>query len=209
MLTVDMVAEIPDAQGASLDVGFCCVGESYHLAWKRVYLQRQEDGTYIQTVTFPLDLDMDLELRLEDDTVLFSSASIAAMLPLQLKHGGVSWHYDSKQQIFYQTDWSVELVDPEGETVQGRNGEFRVYRNGILAFTGQEMQDGYSVEVDGEVVDNVHLPCASGDRIRLCYACTDAFGLQYEFPLAELLAMRWDDMEESPLSRTPNVDWPQ
>lgn len=78
MLTVDIVAQVPDVHAPSLDIGFCHVGEPYSMAWKLDALSPHADGvTYTGTVTFPLDLDMGLELRLEDDTVLYSSETIA------------------------------------------------------------------------------------------------------------------------------------
>ncbi len=209
MLTVDIIAELPDADEYSPMIGFCQVGEPYRMAWKLDDLHRNEDGTYMKTVTFPLDLEMGLELRLEDDTVLFSSDSIVELLPVRLNYGGTSWHFDSQRQRFYQCDWGIGLMDPAGNEVQALDGEFRVYRNGTLVFTGRQMPDNCNVEVDGEILDGVGLDCSPGDRIRLCYACTDAFGLRYEFPIFEKLAMRWDDMEEVPLSRRPTVTWPE
>ena len=209
MLTVDIIAELPDADEYSSTIGFCRVGESYRMAWKIEYLYRNGVGIYMQTVTFPLDLEMGLELRLEDDAVLFSSDSIAELLPVRLNYGGTSWHFDSQGQRLYQCDWGADLMDPAGNEVQALDGEFRVYRNGTLVFTGRQMPDNCNVEADGEILDSVGLDCSPGDRMRLCYACTDAFGLRYEFPIWEQLAMRWDDMEEVPLSRRPTVTWPE
>ena len=100
-------------------------------------------------------------------------------------------------------------MDPAGNEVQALDGEFRVYQNGTLVFTGRQMPDNSNVEVDGEIMLSVGLDCPQGDCMRLCYACTDAFGLRYEFPIFEKLAMRWDNMEEVPLSRRPTVTWPE
>ena len=209
LLTVDVIAELPDETERSLEIGFCQPGEPYRMAWKLERFRRNEDGTYLQTVTFPLDLEMGLELRLEDDTVLFSSDSITELLPVRLSQGSTSWHYSSQEQTLYQCDWSAELMDLPGSEVQAQDGEFRVYRNGTLIFTGRQTPDHTDVEVDGEVLDGVGLDCAPGDRIRLCYACTDPFGLRYEFPFFDRLAMRWDDMEELPVSYRPTVTWPE
>ena len=209
MLTVDIIAELPDVHEHSPTIGFCHPGEPYRMAWKMEHLERNKTGNHVQTVTFPLELEMGLELRLEDDTVLFSSDSIAELLPVQLNDGSTSWHFDSERQIFSQCDWGVGLMDPAGNEVQALDGEFRVYRNGTLVFTGRQVPDSYNVEADGEILESVGLDCAPGDRMRLCYACTDAFGLRYEFPIFEKLAMRWDNMEEVPLSRRPTVTWPE
>ena len=209
MLTVDIIAELPDAEEYNTGIGFCQVGEPYRMAWKLDCLSRNEDGTYGMTTIFPLDLEMGLELRLEDDTVLFSSESVAELLPVQFRYGGTSWHYNSQEEKFYQCDWSADLMDPAGNEVQASDGEFRVYRNGTLVFTGRQMPDNIRVEADGEVLDSVGLDCAQGDCMRLCYACTDAFGLRYEFPIFEKRAMRWDHTEEMPLSGRPIVVWPE
>lgn len=209
MLTVDIVAELPGEDDYNPGIGFCQVGEPYRMAWKVDCLSRDEDGIYTMTATFPLDLEMGLELRMEDDTVLFSSDSVAELLPLRLDYGGTSWHYNSQSELFYQCDWDVALMDTAGDEVQASDGEFRVYRNGTLVFTGRQMPDNSRVEVDGEILDSVGLDCAQGDCMRLCYACTDAFGLRYEFPIFEKRAMKWDHTEDVPLSRRPTVAWPE
>lgn len=209
MLTVDMIAELPDEEESCPGIGFCKVGEPYRLAWKVDCLSRAEDGTYTMTAAFPLDLEMGLELRLEDDMVLFSSDSVAELLPLRFGYGGTSWHFNSQSELFYQCDWGVGLMDTAGDEAQASDGEFRVYRNGTLVFTGRQMPDNSRVEVDGEILDSVGLDCAQGDCMRLCYACTDAFGLRYEFPIFEKRAMKWDHTEDVPLSRRPTVAWPE
>ena len=208
MVTVEITAELPSEREHSLDIGFCRVGEPYRLAWKQDFLRTKGNGTYTATVTFPLELEEGLELRLEDDTVLFSGDPVLALLPLQMASGGTSWHYDSRDQVLYQNDFSIKLTDPAGQEVQPTDGEFRVYRNGPLVLRGRGRPDILGLEVEGELLDGVALPCSPGDRMRLCYACTDAFGLRYEFPISELLAMRWDDMERCPLSGRPTVTWP-
>lgn len=208
-LTVDIVAELPDEDDYSPGIGFCQVGEPYRLAWKVDCLRRNEDGTYGMTATFPLDLEMGLELRLEDDTVLFSSDSVAELLPLRFDYGGTSWHFSSQSELFYQCDWGVGMMDTAGDEAQASDGEFRVYRNGTLVFTGRQMPDNSRVEVDGEILDGVGLDCVQGDCMRLCYACTDTFGLRYEFPIFEKRAMKWDQTEDVPLSRRPTVAWPE
>lgn len=206
-LTVDIRAELPERYGSDPALGFCEVGEPYRMAWQVGFFHREDEG-YVQTVTFPLHLEKGIELRLEDDTVLFSGDPVVSMLPLQVASGGTSWHYNSREQMFYQCDWSVDLTDPAGQEVQAVDGAFRVYRNGALVFQGREIPDSLQVEAAGERMDSLGLPCSPGDRMRLSYACKDAFGLRYEFPLFELAAKQWDSMERCPLSGRPTVTWP-
>lgn len=208
-MTADIMAVLPEEQERNPAIGLCCPGEPYSLAWKYDYLQQEADGTYSGTVIFPLDLDMGLELRLEDDTVLFSTDTVKTLLPLQWDCGWTAWHYNCQAQLFSQCDWDAALTDLDGNAAQTEEGTFRAYRNGILVFTGREVPDSSRVEVDGELLDYLELACAPGDRMRLTYACTDASGLRYEFPVCELLAMNWDDMEECPLSNLPTVTWPE
>ena len=165
--------------------------------------------TYTGTVTLPLDLDMGLELRLADDTVLYSSETIAPLLPLRVRSGGSGFHYSYELRQLSLLDFWVELVLPSGEETEAAGGAFRLYRNGTLLHTIRETADRPMLDVDGTVQDGVAIPCAPGDRVRLTYVCTDAFGLRYEFPLYEQEAMRWDDLEECPLSRTPTLTWPE
>lgn len=54
--------------------------------------------------------------------------------------------------------------------------------------------------VNGEPCESVGIDCTEGDRMRLCYACTDDDGLRYEFPLSEILTQKWDGTERCPIS---------
>lgn len=210
MLTMDVTVE--GAEGAELpaDLGFCSSGEPYRLSWTQVHLERQADGrTLSQTVTIPLDLEAGLELRQLDDTVLLRLDSMVSLLPLQLSDGGASWHYSSQAEMFYQCDWYASFQDPSGEEAKARNGAFHVYRNGKRVFTGQETEEWYVLEADGERVDVMRFDCAPGDHMRLTYTCEDAFGLHYEFPIREQVALAWDDMRDCPLSHIPTVTWPE
>ena len=210
MLTVDLTVVMPENARLLSTVGFCTPGEHYSTAWELLYLQRSADNrTYTAAVTIPLDLETGLELRTEDDTVLYTTDSMLDLLPLQLSYGEVSWHYDSREEIFYQgDDWTASFQDPSGGEAEAVNGAFHVYRNGELVFTGRETEERFRLEADGEPVEIVRLACALGDRMRLTYTCEDAFGLCYEFPLQEQVALAWDDMRSCPLSHAPIVTWP-
>lgn len=209
MLTLEVEAEVPGSEDYYADIGLCQPGEAYRMAWQWASLKQQADGTYAGTLTFPLDLDRGLELRLADDTVLFSSGSVTDLLPLRLDSEGTSYHFNSEEQKFYVCDFDVQLADPAGGEAQGRDGEFRVYRNGKLVFTGKKAADsgGFDLLVNGEPCESVGIDCTEGDRMRLCYACTDDAGLRYEFPLFEILTRKWDGTERYPISGRPTVTW--
>lgn len=208
MLTLEVAAEVPGLEDYYVDIGLCQPGEAYRMAWQWASLKQQADGTYDGTLTFPLDLDMGLELRLEDNTVLFSSGSITDLLPLRLDSEGTSYHFNSEEQKFYVCDFDVQLADPAGGEAQGRDGEFRLYRNGKLVFTGKKAADsGFDLLVNGEPCESVGIDCTEGNRMRLCYACTDDAGLRYEFPLSEILTQKWDGTERYPISGRPTVTW--
>ena len=208
MLTLEVAAEVPGLEDYYADIGLCQPGEAYRMAWQWASLKQQADGTYDGTLTFPLDLDRGLELRSADDTVLFSSGSITDLLPLRLDSEGTSYHFNSEEQKFYVCDFDVQLADPAGGEAQGRDGEFRLYRNGKLVFTGKKTADsGFDLLVNGEPCESVGIDCTEGDRMRLCYACTDDAGLRYEFPLSEILTQKWDGTERYPISGRPTVTW--
>ena len=208
MLTLEVEAEVSGSEDYYADIGLCQPGEPYRMAWQWASLKQQADGTYAGALTFPLDLDMGLELRLADDTLLFSSGSITDLLPLRLDSEGTSYHFNSEEQKFYVCDFDVQLADPAGGEAQGRDGEFRLYRNGKLVFTGKKAGDGdSSLLVNGEPCESVGIDCTEGDRMRLCYACTDDAGLRYEFPLSEILTQKWDGTERYPISGRPTVTW--
>lgn len=208
MLTLETAAEVPGLEDYYVDIGLCQPGEAYRMTWQWASLKQQADGTYAGTLTFPLDLDRGLELRSADDTVLFSSGSITDLLPLRLDSEGTSYHFNSEEQKFYVCDFDVQLADPAGGEAQGRDGEFRVYRNGKLVFTGKKAADsGFDLLVNGEPCESVGIDCTEGDRMGLCYACTDDAGLRYEFPLFEILTWKWDGTERYPISGRPTVTW--
>lgn len=208
MLTLEAAAEVPGSEEYYADIGLCYPGESYRMAWKWDSLTQQADGTYAGTLTFPLELDQGLELRLEDDTVLLRCDSMTTLLPLQFDSEGTSYHFNSTEQKLYLCDFDVQLVDQAGGEAHGRDGEFRVYRNGTLAFAGKETGNGdSSLLVNGAACQSVGVDCAKGDRMRLCYACTDDAGLRYEFPLFEILTQKWDSAERCPISGSPTAAW--
>lgn len=210
MVTMNVIVE--GAEGAEVPnhLGFCYPGEPYCLAWYEIDLQRQADGrTLSRTVTIPLDLEAGLELRLPDDSVLLHSDSVAPLLPLQLSGGGASWHYDSRENLLYLCDYFASFQDSSGQETEAVNGAFCVYRNGERVFTGREMGEAFILEEDGEQVDGMQFVCAPGDHMLLTYTCEDDFGLHYEFPIQEQVALSWDDMRFCPLSHSPAVTWPE
>lgn len=208
MLTVDIVAELPSAAEGYVHTGLCMAGEDYQSAWTLCGLSQQADGTYTGTVTFPLAPDMDIELRLEDDTVLYSGA-VTALLPVQLKNGSASWHYNASQQKFYLLDCVPTLTDLQGAEIQTPDGVCRVYRNGKLAVEDPYRWERGDMAEDGTPEEGFAIPCAPGDRIRLSYVYTDGDGLCYEFPIGEWAAQQWDDAVSCPLPAAPAVTWPE
>ena len=127
---------------------------------------------------------------------------------VQFGQGGPSIHFNSEEQKLYLCDFDVHLVNLAGGETQGRDGKFRVYRNGKLVFTGKKAADsGFDLLVNGEPCESVGIDCTEGDRMRLCYACTDDAGLRYEFPLFEILTWKWDGTERYPISGRPTVTW--
>lgn len=197
MLTVDVCLELPDIEEYSVNIGLCRVGEPYRAAWNVFFLHRQEDGSYANTVTFYLDLDEGIEIRMEDNTILYSSDTMKTLLPVQPQYGRGSFHYSFSLQQFSLQDCIPILTDLEGQEIQVADGVCRLYRNGKLVAENREEDPIFSV------------PCAPGDHMRICYACTDEFGLRYEFPLREWVAQRWEDAVSYPISHCPTVIWPE
>ena len=208
VLFVDLVVESPQKELPSPEVGLCLAGEPYSLAWQETFLSRETDGTYTQTLSFPLDEDMELDIRLSDDTVLFSG-SVGMLLPLRRNYGGGIWHFDENQQIFYILDLAASLINPEGQEVPVRDGTFCFYRNGKQVFLARETENGRCVDINGEPVDSISFPCKPGDHIRLDYTCQDETGLGWDFPLMEMEALEWGDMRDCPLSGWPVIAWPE
>ena len=162
-------------------------------------------GTALESLT--VIADPGLELRLEDDTVLFSTAYITDLLPLQFYRRSPSFHFNSEVQTFSVCDFDANLTDLSGQEAHGRDGTFQIYRNGELVFVGNEIADSYNVEADGQIYQSVGVDCTEGDRVRVSYACTDEAGLRYEAVLMELLTRKWDGLDLYPVSGRPTVTW--
>lgn len=209
VLFVDIVVESPGGDLPFTELGLCLAGEPYSLAWKQTYLSRETNGTYTQTLSFPLNEDMELDIRLGDDTVLFSG-SVGMLLPLRRDYGGGTWHFDEHQHIFYITDLSARLIDPEGKEVPVQDGTFCFCRNGKRVLLAHETESGRLVDENGELFNySLSIPCAPGDHIRIDYTCRDETGLRWDFPLTDMEALEWGDMRRWPLSGWPEITWPE
>lgn len=205
-LTMDMAAEFPGEEEYNVSIGFCRVGEPYSLAWEYGNLHREEDGRFHGTATLLLDLDMGLEVRTEDDTVLYSGETVTPLLPLQMKNSGVSIHHNSTDGLFSLCDLRPALTDPAGEPARGVNGLYLLYRNGELAATLRETQSGL---MENGMPEYMEVPCDVGDCIRLAYTCADEFGLRYEFQLGQWRTGKWDGTDRCPMPPRAAAAWPE
>lgn len=205
-LTLDMAAEFPGEEEYNVSIGFCRVGEPYSLAWEYGNLRREEDGRFYGTATLLLDLDMGLEVRTEDDTVLYSSETVTPLLPLQMKNSGVSIHHNSTDGLFSLCDLRPALTDPAGEPARGVDGLYLLYRNGELAATLRETRSGL---MENGMPEYMEVPCDVGDRIRLAYTCADEFGLRYEFQLGHWRTGKWDGTDRCPMPPRAAAAWPE
>lgn len=216
-LSVDLAVELPEEllsfyETGLYEAGLCMEGEPYALAWNIVLLSKTGDGSYEGTLTLPLEPDRNLDIRLKDDTVLFSGP-VRSLLPVQRSsdngYGCCSWHYDAQLETFFFCDPYAGLTELEGNEVQVENGAFRVCRNGEQVFYGREKKEIARLESNGELYDGVSIPCRPGDHIRIDYTFQDETGLVWTFPLEELEALSWDDMRRCPLSGLPLIVWPE
>ena len=205
-LTLDLAAELPGEEEYNVSIGFGRVGEPYSLAWEYGNLHREEDGRFHGTATILLDLDMGMEVRTEDDTVLYSSETVMPLLPLRMKNSGVTIHHNSTDSLFSLCDLTPALTDLTGEPAHGVDGLYMLYRNGELAATLRETQSGLMEDGAPEYME---VPCGLGDHIRLAYTCADEFGLRYEFQLGQWRATKWDGTDRCPMPPRAAASWPE
>lgn len=217
LLSVDLAVEFPEEplpfrEEGLCEAGLCMEGEPFALAWNIVPLSKTGDRSYERALTIPLEPDRNLDIRLRDDTVLFSGP-VRSLLPIQRSsdngYGCCSWHYDAQLETFFFCDPYAGLTDLEGNEVPAENGAFRVCRNGEQVFYGRENKEIGRLESNGELYDGVSIPCRPGDHIRMDYTFQDETGLVWTFPLEELEALAWDDMRRCPLSGLPLIAWPE
>lgn len=182
--------------------------------WPWVYDWNGTGGVLTGSMTLPFDEDSPVALTLiyekggkQYSQELCSYASMTALLPVSVAENWGEMGYDmSGDGRMYQAHRTVTLAN--GISVQ--DGSFRIEKNGVTALEApaEAMKEAgvYSgIQLEGEGV-----VCAPKDRVELHFACTDQFGIGYDFtlraweinsakkavevwPSAEMLALTWPE----------------
>lgn len=205
-ITLNVTVTIPNCVSDDLGADIYGVRGNTVLNQFYLYLGRGEDGSYTGSVTLPLDPEVGLELK-RDQKLLYRCDSMAELLPVQMTQASGSTSYDQELGLIYQAEWDVELTDPQGEAAEVTNTEYRIYQNDKLVFSGPcyipEPREGE------KMMEGWGLPCKAGDIVDLRYACTDKFGLSYEFPLRSWRITASKAQERWPSSFVPVLTWPE
>lgn len=159
--------------------------------WERP-MESSGAGAYKTTLELPVEngtelpaengTTLHLELRIHSGgetsrEELGDWGNIAMLLPVQLGgHGGNVPGY--QQGLLVQNGYSVDLQGPNDEAVSVQHPMFRLYRNDELAWEQAASGTKGTYECPDWKLDY-----ASGDTVEMTFACTDQFGLGYEFLL--------------------------
>lgn len=180
----------------------------------RVQMDGQEDGGYTGEITLPVDTQsVDLLISVVDGgeertQTLRSESSMMGLLPVRLGSFSGDDVYNTDQKGMYFTEWTVSLLDLHGAAATAADGEYRLYRNGNMIFSGPAKQsESYSSYESG--LEERCFPCVAGDKIELRFTCTDEYGLTYEFPLNWWTVTEKGAERHWPTSAYPTLIWPE
>lgn len=118
---------------------------------------------------------------------------VSDLLPISSGATGSSWeeYEDGVLKLYY---YSFLPYDGDSKVVPVLEPTFRLYRNNELvlernAVANEDYEDG-NEGMSGEWFFNdseenvpTSIPCGEGDEVWLMFACTDSYGIHYEFPV--------------------------
>ncbi|MDY3282614.1 hypothetical protein [Dysosmobacter sp.] len=134
--------------------------------------------------------------------------SMDDLLPVRLAENWGEMGYNmSGDGRLYLVHQSVTLAD--GAAVE--EPVYRLLKNGAVAVEApaEPMEEPGTYSGYTHLESFGGLPCAAGDRVELRFACTDQYGLRYEFPLrAWDIVSPWQTAERWPESGV-RVIWPE
>lgn len=180
----------------------------------RVQMDGQKDDGYTGEITLPVDAQsVDLLISAVDGgkertQTIRSESSMIGLLPVKLGSFSGDDVYNTDQKGMYFTEWEVSLLDLHGAAATTADGEYRLYRNGTMVLSGPAKQsESYSSYESG--LEERCFPCVAGDKIELRFACTDEYGLTYEFPLNWWKVTEKGAERHWPTSAYPTLIWPE
>ena len=125
-----------------------------------------------------------LEVRVSNDGTsrqeeLGGWMDLAMLLPLRISSSGYSGP-EYQNGIFFLDDYVLSLVGRGGEPAAAEEPVYFLQRNGVTVWEAEAAapeENGYSTGGTAEA------ECQTGDTMALFFACRDAEGLRYTFPL--------------------------
>jgi len=150
-----------------------------------------EGGLYTASVSLPLEemteILLDAEITTDGVTGRESLGgwSDSSML-LPIRYSGSGWEGPTYgEDGLLRSALSIHLEGQAGSTLEVRDPEFRVYRNGeqvqtLTAVGNTELPDGGYLDFTTPG-GNWSLACDPGDEIEIRFRCRDAYGLGYDF----------------------------
>lgn len=174
-------------------------------ATQEIPLSRVRNGTFSAPVALSVENSSEIRLSAAISTggvthreELGGWGDISMLLPLQMTSwgGGVPQFQSGKLVL---PDQSAGVEDMNHLPVKALEPEFYVYLNGqrIRTLPGVEDVDYGVYQYRCEPV-TLEETVNSGDQISVSFACRDAYGLHYEFPLYDWEASEADGSEGSP-----------
>lgn len=156
---------------------------------------------------------------------LGSWGDVSMLLPLRKSSwGGRAWRAYQSGVLTLLYDLKMALNDQSGESVPVKDPVYRVYRNGALVLERpastdpNDVKNGwyayYLVAAPGTGIpetEQVRVDCAPGDELVVAFACTDGYGLGYEFIHSRLTVTEQGPENAAPLASDdyPRLTWPE
>lgn len=207
-LTADVVVQLKQwSPDSVVDLTIICGGET-----ERAALSVDETGVCRGEIAVPTARG---EIRLETAVTsggvtvredLGGWEGIYMLLPLQLSGSSVSG--PTYQEGALSSNFDLVLTNESGTAVV--DPVFRIYRNGNLeqeveAEPSQTMsttRDDVRSYAPALPDQTMRLQCDPGDQIEIRFACTDGYGLGYDFPY-----LSWAILEDGSVADQEITDW--
>ena len=122
---------------------------------------------------------------------------ISMLLPL--RNDGAGWSGPKYRDGVMSSQFNFSITGQNNEAVVVNNPKFLVYRNGELAqeLAATEYGNYYSDNIKNYAVHKEHeewsIECEEGDKIEIRFRCEDEYGLGYDFPFANWVAIEETD----------------
>lgn len=174
-----------------------------------IEMMPEGNGVFSAEVAVPCEVDANHVIELE--TMICSGGltkkeslgawgDVSMLLPL--RSDGAGWSGPTYRNGVMKTQFHISIVGQNDAEAIVKHPEFWVYINGEFAHKYEAMESAeyfsgsknYSVYTDNNYLD---IECSEGDTIEIRFRCEDEYGLGYDFPFANWVAVEETETNEN------------